>query len=245
MRRNNRKNDEIRNIDIETGYITHKSGSVMMSMGKTRVICAATIESGVPRFLRGSGQGWVTAEYSMLPASTHDRKARESSIGKVYGRNREIRRMIGRCLRAVVDLEGWGERTVWVDCDVVQADGGTRTASITGAYVALVLAFRDFVEQDKIDHHPVNGVAAAVSTGIVDGDYLLDLNYSEDSNADVDMNIAKDRFLNIIELQGCAEGEKFSNEEMNTLVELADTGIKRIINIQKEAAGNIPGLDFL
>ncbi|OZM57895.1 ribonuclease PH [Lottiidibacillus patelloidae] len=240
MRADNRKNDELRPIHIETEYIKHPEGSVLISVGETKVICNATVEERVPPFMRGQGKGWITAEYAMLPRATEQRNIRESSKGKVSGRTMEIQRLIGRALRSVIDLEQLGERTIWIDCDVIQADGGTRTASITGAFVALVLALRKIVEQKKIQKLPIKDFLAATSVGIDKNEgVILDLNYIEDSSAEVDMNVVMTGSGQFIELQGTGEEATFSREQLNELLDIAEIGIEQLIAKQKEVLGEI------
>jgi ribonuclease PH len=233
MRKDGRRADELRKLEITRNYIKAAEGSVLIEMGDTKVICTATVESSVPPFLRGKGTGWVTAEYAMLPRSSSQRIARERS--KVGGRTHEIQRLIGRSLRSVVEMDALGERTVLIDCDVVQADGGTRTASITGAYIALVDALRSLSKQDLIDTIPVADYLAAVSVGIVDGKPMLDLCYAEDSAAEVDMNLVMTGTGKIVEVQGTAEGEPFSKADLDRLLALGEKGIKALIKKQKEA----------
>lgn len=234
-----RRPDEPRALRIERNYLMHPYGSVLVSMGNTRVICSVTIEDRVPPWLRGGGQGWVTAEYSMLPGSTNTRTARESSRGKVGGRTHEIQRLIGRSMRAVVDMTMLGERTVWVDCDVIQADGGTRTTSITGAYVAMVDAMERLRREQGWDRLPVTQWLAAISVGIVDGQPVLDLCYEEDSRAQVDMNLVMTGDSRVVEVQGTAEGEPFLIDEMNTLFSLATSGVQQMIGKQREILGPV------
>ncbi len=232
-RSDGRKPESLRPVKIIRNYLKHAEGSVLIEMGETKVICTASLEERVPPFLRNTGKGWVTAEYGMLPRSTSTRTPRESNRGS--GRTFEIQRLIGRSLRSVTDLTGFGERTIWIDCDVIQADGGTRTASITGAYVAMVDAFRTMVEKGIIQKVPVNDSVAAVSVGKVDGRIFLDLNYEEDSRAEVDMNIVMTGSGKFIEIQGTAENAVFSKEEMDSLIRVAEKGIKKLIQIQKKA----------
>jgi ribonuclease PH len=232
MRIDGRKADELRKLKITRNYIKSAEGSVMIQMGDTWVICTATVENSVPPFLRGKGTGWVTAEYAMLPRSSGQRIQRERS--KVGGRTHEIQRLIGRALRSVVDMKALGERSVLIDCDVVQADGGTRTASITGAYIALVDALRDMKKQSLIENVPVLDHLAAVSVGIVEGKPMLDLCYAEDSSAEVDMNLVMTGKGGIVEIQGTAEGEPFSKAELGKLLVLGEKGIKTLIKKQKE-----------
>ncbi|MCM3002700.1 ribonuclease PH [Priestia koreensis] len=240
MRVDNRKQDELRPITIETNYLKHPEGSVLITVGDTKVICAASIDDRVPPFMRGQGKGWITAEYSMLPRATEQRNIRESSKGKVTGRTMEIQRLIGRALRAVVDLEKVGEKTIWIDCDVIQADGGTRTASITGAFVALVLAFQKLVEQKKLEALPITDFLAATSVG-VSAEYgqILDLNYVEDSSAEVDMNVIMTGKGQLVEVQGTGEEATFSRQQLNDMLDLAEKGIQDLVSIQKDALGDI------
>lgn len=213
----------------------HAEGSVLIEMGDTKVICSASVEERVPQFLRNTGRGWITAEYSMLPRSTHTRTSRDSLTGRGNGRAFEIQRLIGRSLRSVTDLRGFGEKTIWIDCDVIQADGGTRTASITGAYVALVDAFRKMVKDGVIEKVPVKDSVAAISVGKVGGKVLLDLNYEEDSGAEVDMNVVMTGSGNFVEIQGTAEEAVFTKEEMDELTRIAQRGIKEMTRLQKKA----------
>jgi len=223
-------------------YIKHAEGSVLIEMGDTKVICSASVEERVPPFLRNTGKGWITAEYGMLPRSTHTRSSRESSTGRASGRTFEIQRLIGRSLRSVADLNGFGERTIWIDCDVIQADGGTRTASITGAYVAMVDALRKMVKEGKIERMPIKDSVAAISVGKVAGHIVLDLNYEEDSRAEVDMNIVMTGQGGFVEIQGTAEGAVFSKKEMDALVRVAQKGIQELTRIQKKVlTAPIPG----
>lgn len=235
MRFDGRAANQLRNIKITRNYIVHAEGSALIEMGDTKVICTASVEETVPPFLRGKGTGWVTAEYSMLPRATHTRSARESTRGKVGGRTHEIQRLIGRSLRSVVNLGQLGERSILVDCDVIQADGGTRTASITGAYVALVDAVRTLQSKGLLPVYPIREAVAAVSVGIVGGEPLLDLNYHEDSSADVDMNFVVTSSERFVEVQGTAEAEPFTLDEMNAMRSLAITGIRRLLEVQAEA----------
>lgn len=225
---------ELRPITITRNFIKHAEGSVLIEFGDTRVICTASVEESVPPFLRGKGTGWVTAEYSMLPRATHTRSAREASKGKQSGRTLEIQRLIGRSLRAVVDLAGLGERSIHIDCDVIQADGGTRTASITGAYVALVDALNTLRNRGMLAEMPIREAVAAVSVGIVRGEALLDLNYPEDSSAEVDMNYVMTSSDRFVEVQGTAEAEPFTIAQMDEMRELAMCGIRRLFEIQRE-----------
>lgn len=235
MRFDGRGAESLREVKITRNYLKHAEGSVLIEFGDTKVICTASVEGSVPPFLRGKGTGWVTAEYSMLPRATHTRSHRESSKGKVGGRTHEIQRLIGRSLRAVMDMNLLGERSVLIDCDVIQADGGTRTASITGAYVALYDALDGLVKKGELAAMPLKEAVAAVSVGIVDGVPLLDLNYVEDSSAEVDMNFVMTSSNRFVEVQGTAEAEPFTVEQMDAMRDLAVTGIKRLFQIQKEA----------
>ena len=235
MRKYDRAADSLRDIRITRHFTRHAEGSVLMEFGDTRVICTASVEDGVPPFLRGKGSGWVTAEYGMLPRATHTRSSREAARGKVGGRTHEIQRLIGRSLRSVTNLTLLGERTIHLDCDVIQADGGTRTASITGAYVALVDALQGLMASGAITANPVGEAVAAVSVGIVRGEILLDLDYEEDSTAEVDMNIVMTSTGRFIEVQGTAEAEPFSRSQMDGMVDVASAGIRRLVAIQAEA----------
>lgn len=240
MRLDERQYDELRKVEIEAGYIKHPEGSVLISSGNTKVICNASIEDRVPPFLRGEGKGWITAEYSMLPRATAQRTMRETSKGKVTGRTMEIQRLIGRALRAVVDLEKLGERTIWIDCDVIQADGGTRTASITGAFVAMTLAIQKLRAEGVIKENPITDYLAAISVGIDSQQgLLLDLNYEEDSSAEVDMNVIMTGAGRFVELQGTGEEATFSREQLNGLLDLAEKGIKELIEKQKAVTGEV------
>ncbi len=232
-----RRLDELRPTAISPNYLLHAEGSVLIEVGRTRVICSASVEDRVPPFLRNSGKGWITAEYSMLPRATTTRSTRESTTGRVGGRTHEIQRLIGRSLRAVSKLEAFGERTVWIDCDVIQADGGTRTAAITGGFVALVLAVQGMRERGQITSMPVLDHVAATSVGVVAGVPMLDLAYSEDSVAEVDMNIIKTGDGRFIEVQGTAEGAPFERDTLNQLLSLADEGIQQLIERQREIVG--------
>lgn len=233
MRKDGRKSNERRETIITTNYLMYPDGSVLIEVGNTKVICSAFVEEKVPHFLKGTDSGWITAEYSMLPGSTQTRKIRDSSRGKVDGRTHEIQRLIGRSLRSVVDLTKLGERTIWIDCDVIQADGGTRTASITGSFIALVLALKKLKESGSIEKIPVNEYVAAISVGVVNEEILLDLCYEEDSNAKVDMNLVMTDSGKIIEIQGTGEECSFSRNEMNEMMDLAEKGILELINMQK------------
>ncbi|MBG6031116.1 ribonuclease PH [Proteus hauseri] len=235
MRPADRQANQVRPITITRHYTKHAEGSVLVEFGDTKVLCNATVEDGVPRFLKGQGQGWVTAEYGMLPRATNSRNAREAARGKQTGRTMEIQRLIARSLRAAVDLKALGEFTITVDCDVIQADGGTRTASITGACVALVDALNKMVEEGKLKKSPLKSMVAAVSVGIVDGEPLCDLEYVEDSAAETDMNVVMIDDGRMIEVQGTAEGAPFSHEELLALLALAKGGLEKIFEAQKEA----------
>lgn len=233
IRNDGRRPDELRDVKITRRYLRFAEGSVLIEVGDTKVICSATIEDKVPSFLRGSGKGWITAEYSMLPRSSKKRIPRESSLGRVGGRTHEIQRLIGRSLRAVVDLVALGERTIWVDCDVIQADGGTRTASITGGYIAVVDTLRTLVEQGIIESLPIIDSVAAVSVGVVKGEILLDLTYQEDSQAVVDMNIVMTGGRRFVEVQGTAEVTPFTHEDMTRMIQLASRGIEELTRRQR------------
>lgn len=235
MRPADRQADQVRPITITRHYTKHAEGSVLVEFGDTKVLCNATVEDGVPRFLKGQGQGWVTAEYGMLPRATNSRNAREAARGKQTGRTMEIQRLIARSLRAAVDLKALGEYTITVDCDVIQADGGTRTASISGACVALVDALNKMVEEGKLKKSPLKSMVAAVSVGVVDGEPLCDLEYVEDSAAETDMNVVMIDDGRMIEVQGTAEGAPFSHEELLALLALAKGGLEKIFEAQKEA----------
>jgi len=224
----------MRKVNIKTGFIKYAEGSCLIEFGNTKVICTASLENSVPPFLRGKGSGWITAEYSMLPRSCTRRTPRESSRGKVGGRTHEIQRLIGRSLRSVIDMDLLGERTIWIDCDVIQGDGGTRTASITGAFVALVICLKKMKKEHLIEKLPVKDYVAAVSVGIVGKDMILDLDYEKDSIADVDMNVVMTSKGKFIEIQGTAEGEPFSGAQMKKMLVLAEGGIKKLIAKQKE-----------
>ncbi|MGD0651893.1 MAG: ribonuclease PH [Verrucomicrobiia bacterium] len=237
-----RKPNELRPVRIHTHYVSPPEGSVLIEMGQTRVLCAASIENGVPRWMRESRQGaisggWITAEYSMLPYSTAPRKPREVTRGRVDGRTQEIQRLIGRALRAVTNLDKLGQRTVWIDCDVLQADGGTRTAAITGAYVALMLAMRKLHQDGAISEMPVTSSVAAASVGLLDDTPLLDLCYDEDSKAAVDMNVVMTGKGQIVEIQGTGEDKPFSKNDLARLLKLAESGIKKLLAIQEKALG--------
>ena len=235
MRPSGRTADQLRDVKITRNYTKHAEGSVLVEFGDTKVICTASVERGVPRFLKGTGQGWITAEYGMLPRSTTERMGREASRGKQGGRTLEIQRLIGRALRAAVDMKKLGENTINIDCDVIQADGGTRTASITGACVALVDALRYMQEKKMVKSDPVLHMIAAVSVGIYKGSPVLDLDYSEDSSAETDMNVVMTDAGGFIEVQGTAEAAPFSQNEMLAMMALARSGIEEIIELQKKA----------
>ena len=238
-RADGREHDQLRPLAIEPGFIDSAHGSVLFSIGKTRLVCTAMVEESVPGWMRGRGTGWVTSEYGMLPGSTSDRKPRDASRGKLDGRTVEIQRLIGRSLRSVVDFKALGERTIWIDCDVIQADGGTRTASITGAFVALALACETLRLRDVVKTIPLSDYVAAISVGIVDGEPLLDLAYEDDSRAEVDMNIVKTGRGRFIEVQGTAEGQPFDREALNALLDLADHGIKQLVDKQRAVVGHL------
>ncbi|NWF97898.1 MAG: ribonuclease PH [Nitrospirae bacterium] len=234
MRPDGRKNNEIRSIEIQRNFLNTAEGSVLISMGNTRVVCTASIEEKLPPFLKDQKKGWITAEYSMLPRATHTRTMRESATGRISGRTHEIQRLIGRALRSVVDLSSLGERTIWIDCDVLQADGGTRTASITGAFICMVDALKFALRNGLIDKTPLKDYLAAISVGVVNNEALIDLCYLEDSQAEVDMNIVMTGSGKFVEIQGTAEGNPFSNDTLSLLIKLAEQGIKQIIEIQKK-----------
>ena len=235
MRPSQRQSDELRPLSLTRGYTAHAEGSVLIQVGQTRVLCTASVETSVPPFLRGKGQGWVTAEYGMLPRATHTRSAREAAKGKQTGRTQEIQRLIGRSLRAVTDLAALGERQITLDCDVLQADGGTRCAAITGAWVALHDACAKLVAEGVLPSNPVREHVAAISVGIFEGKPVLGLDYAEDSNCDTDMNVIMTGSGGIVEIQGTAEGTPFSRNELNALVDLADAGIRQLVAAQTQA----------
>ena len=235
MRPSGRRPDELRPVSFSTGFTRHAEGSVLVCFGETRVVCTASVETRVPPWLKGQGTGWVTAEYGMLPRATHSRAPREATRGKQGGRTLEIQRLIGRSLRAVVDLEALGERTITVDCDVLQADGGTRTAAITGGYVALVLATRRLEAGREIRGNPIHGQIAAVSVGIVGGVPVLDLDYAEDADAETDMNVVMNEAGGFVEIQGTAEGHAFHRTELEALLALAGSGIATLLAAQSAA----------
>lgn len=235
MRPSGRANDEMRQVKITRNYTMHAEGSVLVEFGNTKVLCTATIDNRTPPWLRGKGQGWVTAEYGMLPRSTNSRMGREAARGKQSGRTQEIQRLIGRSLRAVVNLEALGERQIIIDCDVIQADGGTRTASISGGYVALCDAVQTLIDTKKIKRDPLIGQLGSISVGIYNGEPVLDLDYPEDSNAETDMNVVMNNVGHFIEVQGTAEGHAYTRDEMNAMLDLAEKGINEIFTAQDEA----------
>jgi ribonuclease PH len=239
MRSDKRPADQLRDTRLTPHYLEHAEGSVLIETGRTKVICAASVEDRVPPFLRNTGKGWVTAEYGMLPRSTSTRTQRESTAGKVGGRTQEIQRLIGRSLRSVTNLHALGERTIWIDCDVIQADGGTRTASITGAYVALALALDTLRKRDLIKTIPLSDYVAATSVGIVDGEALLDLAYDDDCRAEVDMNVVKTGDGRFIEVQGTAEAMPFGRDALTTLLDLAEIGIRQLVDKQRAIVGHL------
>lgn len=235
LRPSGRNADQLRDVKITRNYTMHAEGSVLVEFGNTKVLCTASVDEKVPGFLRGQGSGWVTAEYGMLPRSTNSRMGREAARGKQSGRTQEIQRLIGRSLRAAIDLDALGERQITLDCDVIQADGGTRTASITGAFVALSDAINNLLEQKLIEKNPLLGMVASISVGIYEGTPVLDLDYPEDSNAETDMNVVMNDAGHFIEVQGTAEGHAFRREELNDLLDLADKGIRELFDAQKAA----------
>ncbi len=230
-----RRPDELRQVKFEPGFTRHAEGSVLAEFGATRVLCTASVEDGVPPFLRGQAQGWITAEYGMLPRATHTRTAREAARGRQSGRTQEIQRLIGRSLRATADLKALGERTVTLDCDVLQADGGTRTAAISGAWVALMLAVESLVRDGDLRRHPLHGQVAAVSVGIFRGVPVLDLDYAEDGQAETDMNVVMNDAGAFIEVQGTAEGHAFRRDELDRMLGLATAGVAEIMKVQRQA----------
>lgn len=234
LRPDGRAPDKLRRVRIIRGYIKHAEGSVLIEVGDTKVICTASVEEKVPPFLKGTGSGWVTAEYSMLPRSTHTRIIRDVTKGRVNGRTQEIQRLIGRSLRAVVDLEKLGERTIWIDCDVIQADGGTRTASITGSFIALWDAVNYLIKTGTISKNPIRDYLAAVSVGVYKGEPILDLTFEEDSHAEVDMNVVMTGSGKFVEIQGTAEKEPFDRRTLDRLLALAEKGIRELIIFQKK-----------
>jgi ribonuclease PH len=235
MRPSGRAPDEMRRVTFNTDFTMHAEGSVLVDFGDTRVLCTASVEDRVPPWLRGGGSGWITGEYGMLPRSTHSRMGREAARGKQSGRTQEIQRLIGRSLRAAADLTALGEKTITLDCDVIQADGGTRTAAISGAYVALQMAMRKLCNTKRIKKNPLHGQIAAVSVGIYDGTPVLDLDYAEDSQAETDMNVVMNEAGRFIEVQGTAEGHAFSREEFDHLLSLAAKGVAEIVEAQDAA----------
>jgi len=239
MRTDQRPADRLRETTLTPNYLPHAEGSVFIEAGRTKVICTASVEDRVPPFLRNSGKGWVTAEYGMLPRATTTRTTREAASGKVGGRTQEIQRLIGRSLRAVMNMPALGERTIWIDCDVIQADGGTRTASITGAFVALALACEKLRQRDVVRTIPLSDYVAATSVGIVDGEPLLDLAYDDDSRADVDMNVVKTGDGRFVEVQGTAEAMPFGRDALMTLLDLADRGIAQLVDKQRAIVGHL------
>lgn len=239
LRAYNRQYDQIRPIKITRNYIKYSEGSVLIEMGDTRVICTASVEEKVPAFLRGTQQGWISAEYAMIPRANQIRNIRDSVKGKIDGRSQEIQRLVGRSLRAVTNLEGIGPRMVWIDCDVLQADGGTRTASIIGSFIALIDAFQYLISEKKIETMPIKYFLGAISVGIVDGEMLLDLDFKEDSHAQVDMNVVMNERGDVVEIQGTAEERPFSMVNLHKLIKLAEKGIEQVINYEKEIIGKL------
>ena len=239
LRSHNRKYDQIRSIKISRNYIKYSEGSVLIEMGDTKVICTASVEEKVPIFLRGTQQGWITAEYSMIPRANQIRNIRDSVKGKINGRSQEIQRLVGRSLRAVVDLEKLGPRMLWIDCDVIQADGGTRTTSIIGSFIAMMDAFQFLKSEKKIEDIPVKYYMGAISVGIVNGEILLDLEFKEDSQAQVDMNMVMTERGEVIEIQGTAEDKPFSMRNLSQLIKLAENGIQQVVEKEKEVIGDI------
>lgn len=235
MRPSKRSPDQMRTVNITRRYTKHAEGSVLVEYGDTKVICTATVEDGVPRFMKGKGQGWVTAEYGMLPRATNTRNQREASKGKQGGRTVEISRLIGRSMRAALDLSKLGEHTVTLDCDVIQADGGTRTAAITGACVAMVDAIEHIRDQGRLRHDPIKHHIAAVSVGVYNGTPVLDLDYAEDSKAETDMNVVMTDKGGFVEIQGTAEGEPFSSEDLQSMLDLAKKGVQELVEAQKKS----------
>lgn len=237
MRNDGRQLNELRPVSFVRNYTKHAEGSVLVSFGDTKVLCTASVEAGVPRWLKGQGQGWLTAEYGMLPRATGTRTQREAARGKQSGRTQEIQRLIGRSLRAMLDLKKLGENTIYIDCDVIQADGGTRTASITGAAIALIDALESLQRNKKLTQDPLLGLVAAVSVGIKDGKAYLDLNYLEDSTCDTDLNVVMTQAGGFIEIQGTAEDKPFTRDEADAMLALADAGIRSLIDAQQKALG--------
>ncbi|MGR3179455.1 MAG: ribonuclease PH [Candidatus Anammoxibacter sp.] len=239
MRTDNRKPDELRPVTIDTNFTTNAPGSVLIQSGNTKILCTVSVDETVPPHIKGSGKGWVTAEYSLLPGSTHKRSVRDSSRSKSNGRTLEIQRLIGRSMRSIVKLSEFGERTIWIDCDVLQADGGTRTTAITGSYVALINAFKWMKQNGKITKIPVRDSIASISVGIVKGECMLDLSYIEDSSADVDMNIVATGSGEFVEIQGTAEKQTFNDEQLAMMLKYAKNGIKELTDIQSKVLGQI------
>ncbi len=237
MREDKRGLNQLREVKITPNYIIHPEGSVLIEFGNTKVICNASVQDGVPHFLRNSGKGWITGEYSMLPRATETRNVREANKGKLSGRTMEIQRLIGRALRACIDLDSLGEKTIVLDCDVIQADGGTRTASITGAYIALAIAIKKLLAQGKIKGNPLKGNIAAISVGVVEGKTMLDLKYTEDSIAEVDMNVIMNDKLELIEVQGTGEEATFTRGQLSAMLDFAEKGIKELIEMQNKVIG--------
>ena len=235
MRENNRKPDELRPVKIERNFTKNAAGSILIEMGNTKVLCTASVEESVPPYIKGTGKGWITAEYSLLPGSTHKRVIREVSRSKISGRTHEIQRLIGRSMRSIVNLAGFGERTIWIDCDVLQADGGTRTTAITGGYIAMADAFQWMKENKMITDIPILDSIASTSVGIVNGTCMIDLCYAEDSNADVDMNVVVTGKGEFVEIQGTGEQTTFSDEQLGLMINYAKKGIKELTEIQIRA----------
>lgn len=242
MRADGRKALQTRPVKITRSFLKHAEGSALIELGETKVICAASIEEDVPRFLRDTNQGWITAEYAMIPRATLTRTTRESALGRVGGRTHEIQRLIGRSLRAVVDLTSFGKRTIWIDCDVIQADGGTRTAAITGSFIALADAFSFLQKKNLLVSSPLKDTVAAISIGLIDGSIYLDLNYEEDSRAEVDMNIVMTGKGKIVEVQGTAERTPFGEDTLQKMLAAAQRAILQLIKIQKKTLGSLKGL---
>lgn len=239
MRTDNRKPDELRPVKIGRNFTNNAPGSVLIESGSTKILCTASVEEAVPTHVKGSGNGWITAEYSLLPGSTHKRSSRESSRTKISGRTQEIQRLIGRSMRSIVKLSEFGERTIWIDCDVLEADGGTRTIAITGGYIALVDAFQWMKQKSMISEIPIRDSIASISVGIVNSTCMLDLSYFEDSNADVDMNIVSTGSGEFVEIQGTAEQQTFNEEQLTMMLNYAKKGIKELTEIQTKALGQI------
>lgn len=239
-RKDGRKKDQMREIKITRKYISHADGSVLIEIGKTRVICTATLEEKVPPFLKGKGTGWITAEYAMIPGSAPQRIIRAQTLGRINGRTHEIQRLIGRSLRAAVNLERIGERTIWIDCDVIEADGGTRTAAITGSFIALFDCLESMIDKKIIEEMPIESFVAAISVGIVDGEVMVDLAFDEDSKAEVDMNVVANSKGNLIEVQSTAENSPFSRQQFDLMLEKALDAIEKIQGIQKSILSQRP-----